>query len=225
MRASVLSVTGWRSESRSCRCVYIESAYARLLERRPAAQRVVVQPSPLHAADGGQKLFVIGGIGERIDGGRIDDEQGRGLELMEEARIRFVEAYQVVALDVLLIADAAPRDPLEQHVDRRLQVNHEIRLRRLHVEPRVDLLVQGELRFIQSHPREQAVLLQQVVRHPNLCEEVLLLQGAELLAALKEEMKLRRQRAGARILVEAFQEGVLRRILQHRLRRETLGQT
>src|SRR6185437_7491713 len=103
MRASVLSVTGWRSESRSCRCVYMAAVYTRLLKRRLASHRVVVQASPLHAPDRGQQLVIIRLIVDRIDGGGVDDEKRRGLELVEETCIRFIEAHQVIALDVLLV--------------------------------------------------------------------------------------------------------------------------
>ena len=89
----------------------------------------------------------------------------------------------------------------------------------------MDLLVEAELRIVQGDAREQPILLQQVVRDPHLGEEVLLVEGGELLATLKEKIELRRQRAGARSLVEALEGRVLRRIHQHRLSREALGET
>src|SRR6185503_4181821 len=135
MRASVLNVTGGRSESRSCSWVYMEAV---LLNGRSVAQGIVVEAPPLHAPDGRQQLIVVRRVVDRIDCGRVDDEKRGGRELMEETRIRLVEAHQVVTLDVLLVADAAPRDALEQHVDRRLQIHDEVRLWRLHVELGVD---------------------------------------------------------------------------------------
>src|SRR6185437_15457667 len=222
MRASVLRVTGGRSESRSCSWVYMEAV---LLNGRSVAQGIVVEAPPLHAPDGRQQLIVVRRVVDRIDCGRVDDEKRRCRKLMEETRIRLVESDQVVTLDVLLVADAAPGDALEQHIDRGLQIDYEVRLRSLDVELGVDLLVESEFGVIQCHPREQAVFFQQVVCHAHPGEEILLIQGSELLAALEEEMELCGQRARPRVAVEALEKRVLRGILQHRLRREAVGQT
>src|SRR5579862_6277376 len=100
MCASVASVTGWRSESRSCRWVYMAVCY--LLNGRPAAHRIVVETPALHAPDGGQQLVIIRRVVDGIDGGRVDDEERSRRELVEEARIGLVQAHQVIALDVLL---------------------------------------------------------------------------------------------------------------------------
>jgi len=51
-----------------------------------------------------------------------------------------------------------------------------------------------------------------------------LLEGGELLRTLQQEVQLRRQGAGARVAVEALQERVLRRLLQHPLRRQADAQ-
>ena len=136
---------------------------------------------------------------------------------MKEARVSLVEALEVLPLDVLLEFDAAPGDALEQHVDRGLQVHDEIRLRRADVEPGVELLVEGELGVLECHSREQPVLLEQVVRHAQRREQVRLLERGELLGALQQEVQLCRQGAGARVAVEALEERVLRRLLEHPL--------
>src|SRR5579875_2980113 len=102
MRASVASVTGGLSESRSCRCVYMAAVYYPLLQRGAAAQRIVVEAAPPHPPDGRQQLVIIRRVVDGIDRGRVDDEKRRRIELMEEAGIRLVQANQVVPLDVLL---------------------------------------------------------------------------------------------------------------------------
>ncbi len=118
----------------------------------------------------------------------------------------------------------APPDALEQHVDGRLQVDHQIGLRRADVELGIQLLVERVFVVIERDAREQPVLLQQIVRNAYRREQVRLVERGELLRALQQEVQLRRQGRGARVPVEALEERVLRRLLQHRLGGETLAQ-
>ncbi len=192
---------------------------------RAAAQRVVVEPPPAHAAYRGQQLIVVGLTGDRIDGGGVDDQQWSGGELVKEARIRLVEPFEVLAVDMLLVIDAAAGDALEQYVYRCLQVHDQVGRRRTNVELDVELLVEGELVVIQRDAREQAILLQQVVRDSDRVEQVCLLQRLKLLGALQQKVQLRRQGCGTRIAVEALEEGVVLGLLEDRLRAEALAET
>ena len=68
-----------------------------------AAQRIVVEPPAAHPFDGRQQLVVVTLVADRVDGGGIDDEQRRRVELVEEARVGLVEPLEIAAIDVLLV--------------------------------------------------------------------------------------------------------------------------
>ena len=51
---------------------------------------------------------------------------------------------QVIVANLLLVVDAALGDAFAQQLDRRLQVNHQVRARRVERQVRVDLLVQRQ---------------------------------------------------------------------------------
>ncbi len=92
---------------------------------------------------------------------------------------------------MLLVIDAAPGDTLEQHIDRRLQIHHQIGLGGLDIELGIHLLVQSVLGIIERHAREQAILFQQVIRHAHTGEQILLLERGQLLGPLEQKVQLR----------------------------------
>ena len=66
---------------------------------------------------------------------------------------------------------------------------------------------------------------QQIVADPHRREQVLLVQGGELLRPLEEKVELRGQRAVAGIAVEALQERILGGLLEDGLRFEARAKT
>ncbi len=139
---------------------------------------------------------------------------------MEEARIGFIQSREVLTIDRLFVPDAALGDALQQHVHGRLQVHHEIGLRAVDVELGAHLLVQRVFGFIERDAREELVFVEQVIRHDDGREQILLFERRELLRALKEEVELRGKRARARIAIEALEKRILHRLLEHEIRRE-----
>src|ERR1700761_2697643 len=91
-----------------------------------ATQWIVVEASALHPLNRLQQFIVVSLVVNRIDRSSIDNEERRSLEFMEEARIRLVQPFQVLPLDVLFVVDAAFGNALQQYVHRRLQVDYEI---------------------------------------------------------------------------------------------------
>ena len=144
---------------------------------------------------------------------------------MEESRVGLRELFQVGALDVLLIANAALRDAIHQHIDGRLQVHHEIRLRRIDHHTLVDAFVQRIFRIIERHARKQSIFLEQVVGNAHRAEQILLPHFLELAGTLEQEKQLGLKCSRARILVEPLEEGILLRLLEHQLAREGLRQS
>ena len=144
---------------------------------------------------------------------------------MEESRIRFLQTLEIVAIDLLLVADAPPGNPLEQYIDRCLQIDHEIGNRRVDGESGIDLLVQPVLFVVQGQARKQPILVEQIVRDAHCVEEIVLTDVFELTRALEEKEQLRRQRTRARIAIEALEERILLRLLQDQLAAEAAGQT
>ena len=144
---------------------------------------------------------------------------------MKEARVRLLQLLQILPLDVLLVANAAALDALEQHVDRRLQVDHEIRRRRVDCEPRVYLFVENELLVIEREPREQTILVEQVVRNAHCVEQIVLANVFELARPLKQKEQLRLQRRRARIAIETLEKRIVVRLLQNQLAAEAPRKT
>ena len=161
---------------------------------------------------------------DRVDRGRVHDQKRRGFVLVKEARVGFVQPRKVRALDALLKIDAAARDALQQHIDRGLQVDDEIRFRRVNIKLRLHLLVERVLGFIERHAREQPVFFKQIIRHAHRRKQVLLRKRCELLRTLEEKSELRGKRAATRVSVEALQKRVLRRLLQYQFRRQARRQ-
>ena len=180
-------------------------------------------PAPL-LADLRQQQPVVGVVVHRIDRRGIDDEERRGIVAVEEARIRLGEFLEIAALDMLLIADAALGDAVHQHIDRRLQIHHQVGLGRIHHHPLVDPLVERIFRIVERHAREQPILFEQIVRDAHRAEQILLPNLFELARALEQEEQLGLKRRRARILVEALEEGILIRLLQHELTAQGLRQ-
>src|SRR3569832_1811 len=75
------------------------------------------------AADALDKLGIIPLVLHPIDIGFIDDQQRRGIVVIEEQRIGIVETLQIGRFHQTLVGDAALLDALEQHPDRRLQID------------------------------------------------------------------------------------------------------
>ena len=104
----------------------------------------------------------------------------------------------------------------------RLQVDDEIRRRRIELERLGDLLVQTELVRIEIELGEELVLLQQEIGDPHGREHVALANLLDLPSALEQEEQLRWQRRVAPILVEALEKRVLLGLLEDQLAREAL---
>jgi hypothetical protein len=142
--------------------------------------------------------------------------------MIEEMRVGLVEPLEVAALDLALEGVAAPAYTLDQHLDRRLQPDHQIRHRQVDAELLIDLLVEPQLVVVQIKAREQPILLEQEVGDAGRRKQVALLPLLHLTRALEQEEQLGRQRELLGGLVEALKERVLVRALQHQLAAESL---
>src|SRR5262249_30499926 len=76
---------------------------------------------------------------------------------------------------------------------------------------------------VERDAREQPVLVEKIVRDAQWRKEVMLLQRRELLRPLKQEIQLRRQGTAARLAIEALEERILVRVLEHEFRAEARG--
>src|SRR5690606_7351876 len=164
-----------------------------------------------------EQLRVILLIGDEIRLRRIHDQERRRIVLVEKARIRFLKPLEIAALDLLLVTQTPPLDTLEEHIDRRLQIDHHVGHGRVDREPCIHLLVQGVLLVVEREPREQPILVDEVVRHSDRVEQVVLADVLQLPCALKQEEELRLQRGRARVLVEPLEKRVFLRLLENEL--------
>ena len=156
--------------------------------------------------------------------GGVHDQHRGGLVVEKHPRIGLGQATQIICIDLAFIPDPAPGDAFEQHVFRRLQIDHQIGNRCIHREMIIDLLIEFQLIGIQGNLGEQAVLLHQKVSDADRLEQVCLAHGLHLAHTLKQKKKLCRQCTGTRVPVEALQERVLLSLLQQQLGLEAVRQ-
>src|SRR5256885_16764103 len=76
----------------------------------------------------------------------------------------------------------------------------------------------------EREPREERVLLEEEIADGEPGEEIHLRELPQLAYPLEEEEQLRRQREAGHVLVEARQERILLRTLQHQGRVQPAGQ-
>src|SRR6202166_1388050 len=125
-----------------------------LAGRQQAAAGIEEVPARALLADLGKQLLIVAVVVHRIDGRGVYDQQRRGVIAVEEPRIGLIELVEIASFDVLLVANAALGDTIHQHIDRRLQVHHQIRFRGVHDHPFVDPLVKRVFRVIERHSRK-----------------------------------------------------------------------
>jgi len=140
--------------------------------------------------------------------------------VVEEARVALGEQRQVVLADSPLVGGGPAPHPLHQRRGRRLQVDDQIRGRRARPQHVVDLAVQREFVLRQREPREQRILVEQEVADRGAAEHVGLGERLEHARALKQEKQLRRQCEARHVLVEAADERIVLRALEHQVARQ-----
>src|SRR5882672_9237646 len=107
---------------------------------------------------------------------------------------------------------------LDQRRGLRLQVDDQVRARRLRLERVEYLLVEMQLVAVEGQPGEQRVLLEQEIAHRDAAEQIQLYELAQLGDPLEEKEQLRRQREPCHVLIEPRQERVLLGTLEDQVR-------
>ena len=120
-------------------------------------------------------------------------ERGR-LVLVEIAAVGVGEPREIVCRNGALEMDAPPVHAIDQCLDWRLQVNHEIRRRRVDFQLRIDLCIKRVFGVGQIEARKQRILVEQEIGDGGPVEKVELPDVAQQVDALKEKSELRRQR-------------------------------
>ena len=144
----------------------------------------------------------------------VDDQHRAVGVIVEVARVGFRQAAQVVVVDAGLDGVAAFLHAMHQRIDGSLQVDHQVRHRRLRLHVQEDLVVELVLGVVEREAGEQRVLCEREVGDDGLLEQVGLLQRLELRHPLEQEEELRRQRMAAHVTVKKRQERIGRRILE-----------
>src|SRR5690606_38559194 len=96
-------------------------------------------------------------------------------------------------------------------------IDHEVGHRRIDCEPCIHLLIEPVLLFVERELREEAILVDQIIRDTHGIEEIVLTNVFELSRPLEQEEELRLQSGCARILVEALEKRVLVRLLENEI--------
>src|SRR5262245_33824521 len=101
MSRNVETLTGGESVPRCCNCLYIRRSCPApgLGSVEGVARRVEEVPPALHAHDRLEQILVVGFAMDRIDRGRVDDQQRRLVELVEEFRVRLAESLEILLID------------------------------------------------------------------------------------------------------------------------------
>jgi len=162
--------------------------------------------------DGGVPLGTVLGV---VQIGVVDPQQRRVVVVREEALIGPGEGLEVVRVEVLLELAGPAGDPLEQHLERRAEVDEDVGLEDLRLKGAIDALVEGELVVREGQLRKDPVFQEVVVRQDVRREEVGLDQLLLLLEAAHEEEELGLEGVAVAILVELGQKRVLLEGLEH----------
>ena len=85
----------------------------------------------LHAQNRLQQLLIVGFAVDRVNGRRVDDQKRRCIEVVEKTSVGVAETLEILGLDELLVRNAASRHALEQDLCRGLQVDDQVRRRRI----------------------------------------------------------------------------------------------
>ena len=132
--------------------------------------------------------------------------------------VRLVQLLDVAGVHVLFVGPAPPGDAAHQRFRIRLQVDDHVGGHDLELEPADEPVVQRQLLFGEVEAREDPILLEQVVRHRALAEQLHLAQVALLLEAAEQKVHLGLKRVSLAVLVEVLEKRVLFDFLEHELR-------
>src|SRR5690606_26552496 len=127
------------------------------------------------------------------------------------------KTLEVRRLDRLLVTDAALAHPVQQHIRRRLQVDHEIWPRRVDGKMLVGLPVQRQFIGREREIREQGVLLQQEIADAHRVEQIDVGKVQALHGGLEQENQLHRQRMAAGVAVETIEDELFLGLLQRQV--------
>ena len=91
---------------------------------------------------------------------------------MEEPRISVRQFFKVRAVDKTVARRISSRQSLQQCIDRRLQVDDEVRNRRLDGEVLGNLVVEFQFVRIEVQLREQAISREQIIGYADVGKQV-----------------------------------------------------
>jgi len=143
---------------------------------------------------------------------------------MEESAVALCQTAEVVRVHALLVGHAAAAHAVDQRGQGRLQVDDQVRHRRLRRELVEHGAVEPVLGVVEVEAREQRVLVEQEVTHRERREQAGLSEAAQLLDALEQKAQLGRQRVAPHVFVEQRQEGVVAGGLEQQFATPGLGQ-
>ena len=134
------------------------------------------------------------------------------------------EPLEVVELDLLLHRDAALAQPRQQRFRPGLQPDHEVGLAQLRGDRRVHLRIEPVLLVAERQLGEDRVLGEHEVADHALAEHARLGHATHLALALEQEEQLGLERIARHVVVEAVEERVLGRLLEHQLGADAASQ-
>src|SRR6056297_399523 len=193
--------------------------------RRRKRDRIVILAPAFHAADALQKIEIVLIPVHRIDARGVDDQQRPRVVTMKVIEVGLGQSPQVVGTHHLLIGDAASPDTIHQRLHGRLEVDDQVRGRRVERQALIDLLVEAIFLVRQGEAGENPVLVQQEISHAPALEEIRLAHLLRLAGALEKKMQLGRQRIGRRVAIKTLEERIFLGAFQHEFELQGFGQT
>src|SRR5690554_2134777 len=95
---------------------------------------------------------------------------------MKKPGVGIVQRLKIVGADVLFDRYTALANTITEYIQRRLQVDHQIRARRVDGKFVVNLLINIQLIIIKGNLREQLVFLNKKIRHTYRRKNIVLTQ-------------------------------------------------
>ena len=152
----------------------------------------------------------------------VDDQQRRAVVVVEEMVVGVDQLGQILLGELPLEGALPAADPCHAGGDVGGEVDDQIGARHLRLERRVELLVEHQLVVGERQVGEDPVLLEAVVGHQELLEELALHRLLLLLEPLEDEVELGLEGRARTVLVEVGEERVVD-VLEHAHRLEPAG--
>ncbi len=144
---------------------------------------------------------------------------------MEEPGVGISQSLDIIAIHITIETRIPPGQSTHDCIDRRLQINHQVRHGRFHSQVFGNLVIQLELFRIEIELRKQAVSSKQVIGNLYIRKQIRLSQVFNLPRPRKQEKHLRGQSGATPVSIETLEERILLHFFENQVRGQAVGKS